>query len=573
MEPEFSKPSGASKVKQRLREKASQLEDLLSKIDLDDRQEQERPRPKKVAAPKVASSTAPKQTGVAKAAATQRAAPQPKAEPLRQPPEGPPARKFEVLLPEVAVHKWPEEASVVVGWKRRGDRVEAAEETFDGWARLVDGEGWVRRERQLPDRPARCLEPIGAGGLELVAPLVAKEPGRLMFEVVGSPEVPVYAQPIRGAATAGAKAVGEIVLAETQSYHGWLRLSGGVGWLPAASPRRGELVCCLHAEEEAARSARQERIAEERAQRAAAEADLELELERARQSDIWRQLQEPAKPVDIRRCDRLSLRPGDSAPVVKTASSLPLQKFRVLPEDGAVVRLKPNSEASVCGIKREGDLVLAGEETFNGWVKLADGPGWILRDLAGEGSAGLVLSSIGGAQDLLVPELARVPGRQLFEVDAAPSCDAQFALPVLREPEEGALVLGTRSVGEVVLAETQSYHGWVKLSDEEGWMEGRPSLAGSCCWLRCMREDELQLCKRVGADGSGSEAAADEAEAVAAAEAAQREEALRRESLQHLEDAAQNGNTAQFCSALEMARQRGVAKADIARANALRRAA
>lgn len=568
MEPENGR---GSKVKQRLREKANQLDELLGKIELEDRQHQEPLRPKKVVAPKVASSTAPKvavsKAGAAKAATAERAPLHPKAEPPRRHREGPPIQKFEVIQPEVAVHKWPEEVSSVVGWKRRGDRLEAAEETFDGWARLTGGEGWILRERQEAGRPLRILEPIGVDSLLLAAPLVAKEPGRQMFEVVGSPEANVLTEPVHGAAIVGVKAVGEIVLAETQSYHGWLRLPEG--WLPAASRRGEELVRCLHIEEEAARLARREQLAEERAREAAAEEEVELSIERARQSNIWRRLQDPVEPSPIKGCDRLPLRPEGSFTGVRTMSSLPLQEFRVLPKEGAVVRQKPNNEASVCGVRREGELVLAGEETFNGWVKLADGPGWILRDLAGEGGMGLALVSSGGAQDPLVPEIARVPGRQLFEVDAAPGA-GEAGLPLLREPEEGALVLGRRTVGEMVLAETQSYHGWVKLSSDEGWMQGRPLRPGASCWLSCMREAELQLSIHASADVTGSEAV-DEVEAVAAAEAVQREEALRREALQELEEVARSGNTVQLCAALEIARQRGVAKAEIARVSALRK--
>merc|ERR1711920_398374 len=121
-------------------------------------------------------------------------------------------------------------------------------------------------------------------------------------------------------------------------------------------------------------------------------------------------------------------------------------------------------------------------------------------------------------------------------------------------------------MGEFVLADTQSYHGWVRLSDDEGWMLGISADGGSM--LLNVRPDELQLVT----SGQSATAASspEEVEANAAAAAAAQKDAARKEALRQLEAAALGANTANFCAALAVAREKGVAKRDIARCNALR---
>ncbi|CAE8616477.1 unnamed protein product [Polarella glacialis] len=220
----------------------------------------------------------------------------------------------------------------------------------------------------------------------------------------------------------------------------------------------------------------------------------------------------------------------------------------------------PAGGAPVCGGKRPGDVVRGVEETFDGWVKLADENGWICKagEALGGSESGEALEALDATVLLAEPGLARMPGRQMFEVAAS------AGVQVRREPAEGALVLGVRTFGEFVLAETQSYHGWVRLSDDEGWVQALED-PRSERWLLCVRPEELQL----SIPGALQEVQLPSPAAEELAAAA-REEAVRREALRQLEAAAVGSASAVFRAALEVARQTGVSKKDIARANAMR---
>ncbi|CAK0791416.1 unnamed protein product [Prorocentrum cordatum] len=201
-----------------------------------------------------------------------------------------------------------------------------------------------------------------------------------------------------------------------------------------------------------------------------------------------------------------------------------------------------------------GQTLMGIEETFDGWVRLADDAGWVFRGDCADGPALLPLGDLRAA--LAEPELSPAPGLQMFEVVG------EEGVPVLREAAEDALALGRRSFGEFVLAEAQSYHGWLRLADGGGWAPcSTPQ--GARLLLR-VRPDELQL----AVPGTGS-AWPDAAEDAAAAAAAAREAASRREALRQLEEAAV-ANSAVFFAALATARDHGVEKRDIARCHALR---
>jgi len=204
--------------------------------------------------------------------------------------------------------------------------------------------------------------------------------------------------------------------------------------------------------------------------------------------------------------------------------------------------------------KKCGETIHAEEETFDGWVKLAGETGWICQVDEEVGASKKCLQAVEKPRAMAVESLAKTPGRQMLEVVADDGVD------LLREPYDGALLLGRRSFGEFLLADSQSYHGWVRLSDDDGWAQavsgsGEKLLVG-------IRPDELQLTQSVG------QAVPEEAQKEQLAAAA--EEAARKEAVRQLEAAALSGNSAFFCAALEVARQKGVSKKDIARANAMR---
>lgn len=361
---------------------------------------------------------------------------------------------------------------------------------------------------------------------------------------------------------------------------------------PAPQPCEGAepRIACHGGKEELPEAAQRE-LEEEAAARAAAEAAVELSIKEARSSGWWRRLEGPQEAAPVERCGELSLN-GAHIGVAREALNplhLPTQEF-VVQHEMVSIRAKPCLESVVRGAKRLGERLRATEETFDGWVHLADEPGWVLRDhaaprsAAGSSASGTPpalpppLVPLGGTaallQALAAPDLAWAPGRQMFEVLA------ESGVGVYREPAAGALQLGSRSFGEFVLAEAQSYHRWVRLTDNDGWMPAFGN-ASEGRMLLCVRPDELQLAPalQLREGGGAAEAggvSADEqaaAEAALAAAAAAQQEAARREALRALEAAAAGGaSTAVFCAALEVARQSGVARRDIARCNALRSA-
>mmetsp|Transcript_142793 Transcript_142793/g.455932 ORF Transcript_142793/g.455932 Transcript_142793/m.455932 type:complete len:503 (-) Transcript_142793:9-1517(-) len=319
---------------------------------------------------------------------------------------------------------------------------------------------------------------------------------------------------------------------------------------------------------------------EEEVARAVAEAAVEHEIERGRRSAWWTRLEDNRTAAPLERCGDLRINnPANDAGATNSSNplGLPTQEF-VVETKALPIRAEPSSQAPVSGAKKLGERVHACEETFDGWVKLADEPGWIPRDAhcdeslsaslrgSASGKEQLPLLPVSGLpaleRALAVCLLARLPGRQMFEV----VCER--GVRVCREPSQDALQLGMHSCGEFVLAQSQTYHGWIRLADDEGWMPALDVLGGARL-LQNVRPEELQLASP-GAAGEGQVEGAGNAEAEEAARAAAAE-AARREALRALEAAAMSGaNTANFCAAMEVARGRGVSKKDIARCNAMR---
>jgi len=332
---------------------------------------------------------------------------------------------------------------------------------------------------------------------------------------------------------------------------------------------------------------------EETARRAEAEAAVQRSIEHDRRSGWWRRLEEPARPAVIERCGALPLhvwagRASSSSSVQRlrlhNPLGLPVQDFSVECAV-ATIRAEPSMMAAVCGAKRIGDRVKLVEESFDGWAKLAEEPGWIQRVTAAAAPASsspegqpVHLSARGGPSSMLLASSrpSRSHGRQMFEV----LCEA--GVDIFREPSRGALRLGTRSCGEFLLADSQSYHGWIRLSNGEGWAQAVTE--GGKRFLQPIRPDELQLAMAdedphaplsVHRSTSGEVSDRTDRDAIeraqAEADAREREEAARQEALRALENAARTGvSSAMFCAAVEVARGSGVAKRDIARCNALR---
>lgn len=413
----------------------------------------------------------------------------------------------------------------------------ALEETFDGWLRLTPG-GWIQRQGS----GGPCLRSKG------FTPSVALGSGRQMFEVIG-PEALARSRPSPKGEVLRSFLPGKLLLAETQTFDGWLRLAGELGWVLRAQNGR-ELLSHVSKDMHVFRQQEDEEEAE---RRRLAEAQVLRDIDHARRSGWWRKLEEDGTRAPIQRCSRLPLHSQTPAAALLSRSHLPSWDFRVVHE-AVSVRAGPDSEAPVCGGFNFGDVIAAQEETFDGWVHLVNNAGWLQKALPANSGAEIFLQPLRGLEALPSPTLARLPGRQMFEVIAPEGVD------VFREPMSGALLLGNRSFGEFLLAETQTYHGWIHLSEEEGWAPAFSS--AGIRLLQPVRPEDLQL-SVTGQEESEPAHPDPQDSAVALAEAA------RREALRQLEMAV-SGSSAIFCAAVELARQKGVSKRDLARVSALR---
>mmetsp|Transcript_80951 Transcript_80951/g.203693 ORF Transcript_80951/g.203693 Transcript_80951/m.203693 type:complete len:961 (-) Transcript_80951:54-2936(-) len=176
---------------------------------------------------------------------------------------GVPPREYEVVHDLVYVRQAPSLESRAINQRSRGAHVAAVEETFEGWVKLDGKPGWILKELRTGNSIRELLRPIGPKPEMLAASEVAPTWGPKEFEVVFGPQVVVRNKPSKGAPALGIKKQGQVVLAETQTYNGWVRLAEGAGWMLTADPQHGQLLRCLYAEEikgkrEAGRSAQNE---------------------------------------------------------------------------------------------------------------------------------------------------------------------------------------------------------------------------------------------------------------------------------------------------------------------------
>merc|ERR1719471_650460 len=81
----------------------------------------------------------------------------------------------------------------------------------------------------------------------LAAPPAAESSGPQRFEVV-APRAPAFAAPSQHARLLRERLRGEEVVADSQSYHGWVKLADRGGWMLAVGPEGVELRC-THLEE------------------------------------------------------------------------------------------------------------------------------------------------------------------------------------------------------------------------------------------------------------------------------------------------------------------------------------
>mmetsp|Transcript_88284 Transcript_88284/g.274288 ORF Transcript_88284/g.274288 Transcript_88284/m.274288 type:complete len:649 (-) Transcript_88284:156-2102(-) len=168
-------------------------------------------------------------------------------------------------------------------------------------------------------------------------------------------------------------------------------------------------------------------------------------------------------PAAARNAAAKQMPKASPSPVMPSDFGQPTQQYQVMTE-WAYVRQDPVLHSAVHGKKARGELVLAGEETFDGWVHLVTEPGWIVKDMQGRHGVGEVLSPVGSKQLLAVPRPCAEPGPLEFEVVFKPH------VAVRSGPSKEAQIVGVKKHRETAMADVQTYGGWVRLQGGGGWM-------------------------------------------------------------------------------------------------------
>lgn len=150
-------------------------------------------------------------------------------------------------------------------------------------------------------------------------------------------------------------------------------------------------------------------------------------------------------------------------PVIEMNPDLPKQRWEVI-HDLAMIRDAPSLGARAVARKDKGEIIESVEETFDGFLKLPNEAGWCSKDCQGKLGLGELLQRLGPSPTMAVNTLTTSAGPQPFEVVFHPSVAVRSA------PSTSASIISARGFGEVVLAETQTYHGWLRLEDAGGWM-------------------------------------------------------------------------------------------------------
>ena len=84
--------------------------------------------------------------------------------------------------------------------------------------------------------------------------------------------------------------------------------------------------------------------------------------------------------------------------------------------DFVYLRQEPSLHAPILGKRQRGDTFFASEETWDGWVKVHGSPGYVIKDMGGLQGIGKVLSMLGKALPLVLPEPQGSPDPLVFEV-------------------------------------------------------------------------------------------------------------------------------------------------------------
>ena len=200
-----------------------------------------------------------------------------------------------------------------------------------------------------------------------------------------------------------------------------------------------------------------------------------------------RALREHAKKVMALEAERLNPKPKPKASP-NLQAPLPMQEYKVV-HDFVYLRQEPSLHAPILGKRQRGDTFFASEETWDGWVKVHGSPGYVIKDMGGLQGIGKVLSMLGKALPLVLPEPQGSPDPLVFEVVYNPF------VAVRTGPSKTRPIQGTRKFGERIRAESQGYGGWVRVSQEDGggWMLTSDEELGQLLACKTVEERNRQV--------------------------------------------------------------------------------
>mmetsp|Transcript_6075 Transcript_6075/g.10899 ORF Transcript_6075/g.10899 Transcript_6075/m.10899 type:complete len:1558 (-) Transcript_6075:114-4787(-) len=187
----------------------------------------------------------------------------------------------------------------------------------------------------------------------------------------------------------------------------------------------------------------------------------------------------PPKPADAKPKKSKTETPTETTADAQDAASLHVEvrvlRFKVV-HDKALVRDQPRLDAPVIGCKSKFDVVGATEETFDGWVRLSEDPGWILRDMGGHRGIDEVLAPlakpflVAATEDLEGPRQLAPLGRPVFSaVEKTAGQGRKFQVlfspkvNVYAQPDQKSALLVALNKDEEVIADAQTYDGWLRI--------------------------------------------------------------------------------------------------------------
>ena len=182
--------------------------------------------------------------------------------------------------------------------------------------------------------------------------------------------------------------------------------------------------------------------------------------------------------------ERLKPKAQAKAPVLQP---LIMQEYKVV-HDFVYLRQEPALHAPILGRRHKGDSFKVSEETWDGWVKLHDQPGYVVKDMGGLQGIGKVLSCVGRVLPL-VAELQTSNEPLTFEVVYQPF------VAVRTGPSKARPIQGTRKAGERLRAVAQGYGGWIHVHPEDGggWMLTQDEELGQLLACKTIEERRRQV--------------------------------------------------------------------------------